>query len=274
MLVNEIYIGKMVQGKYGSISYKTKLCRPRPKDQWYIVEGTHEPIIDQELWDRVQTLIAKKTKPFDTGQLGFFAGKVRCAHCGYVMRSQKKKEYRYLQCQTRYASHDACIGSFISQRELEKRLVSEINRFSAAFMDQDVLESQIEFSTDLKARRKEIEGMISIYERRIAEVSKHLKSLYTDKLKGIISEDEYIEFSADFRRNRERLSQLVSSSSNEISTIDERIRTGDDGKSIIASYKNINHLTREIIDTLIDHIVVYKKNPDTKQISIEIHWNI
>ena len=42
MLINEIYIGNMVQGKYGSVSYKTKQNKPRPKDQWYIiVEGMH-----------------------------------------------------------------------------------------------------------------------------------------------------------------------------------------------------------------------------------------
>jgi len=49
MLTNEMYIGNMVQGKYGSISYKTKQNKPRPKDQWYIVKGTHEPIIDRDL---------------------------------------------------------------------------------------------------------------------------------------------------------------------------------------------------------------------------------
>ena len=49
MLINEIYIGNMVQGKYGSVSYKTKQNKPRPKSEWYVVEGTHEPIIDREL---------------------------------------------------------------------------------------------------------------------------------------------------------------------------------------------------------------------------------
>ena len=38
MLTNEIYIGNMVQGKYGSVSYKTKQNKPRPKDNWYRVE--------------------------------------------------------------------------------------------------------------------------------------------------------------------------------------------------------------------------------------------
>ena len=57
MLCNEMYIGNMVQGKYGSVSYKTKQNKPRPKDEWYRVEGTHEAIIDRELWDKVQSLI-------------------------------------------------------------------------------------------------------------------------------------------------------------------------------------------------------------------------
>ena len=34
MLTNEIYIGNMVQGKYGSVSYKTKQNKPRPKEEW------------------------------------------------------------------------------------------------------------------------------------------------------------------------------------------------------------------------------------------------
>src|SRR5699024_2129349 len=66
MLVNEVYIGNMIQGKTGSVSYKTKQCKPRPKSEWYTVENTHEPIIDRDLWNKVQALIAQRAKPFDT----------------------------------------------------------------------------------------------------------------------------------------------------------------------------------------------------------------
>ena len=75
MLTNEMYIGNMVQGRYGSISYKTKQNKPRPKSEWYIVEHTHEPVIDRQLWDRVQALTALKAKPFSTGTIGLFAKK-------------------------------------------------------------------------------------------------------------------------------------------------------------------------------------------------------
>ena len=92
MLENEIYIGNMVQGKYGSVSYKTKQCKPRPKDQWYVVRGTHEPIIDQELWDKVCRRRAERSRPFSDGKIGIFARKARCAYCGYTLRSSKTQD--------------------------------------------------------------------------------------------------------------------------------------------------------------------------------------
>lgn len=69
MLCNEIYIGNMVQGKYGSISYKSKVNKRKPKQQWIIVEGTHEPIIDIDLWSKVQELSKAKLKPHATGKI-------------------------------------------------------------------------------------------------------------------------------------------------------------------------------------------------------------
>lgn len=54
ILRNEMYIGNMVQGKFASISYKTKLNRPVKKDKWLIVENTHEAIIDISTWNSVQ----------------------------------------------------------------------------------------------------------------------------------------------------------------------------------------------------------------------------
>lgn len=45
----------MVQGKYGSVSYKSK--KNKPKEQWKVVPGTHEPIIEIDLWNSVQSKI-------------------------------------------------------------------------------------------------------------------------------------------------------------------------------------------------------------------------
>ena len=53
MLQNETYIGNMVQGRMVKISYKSDKCLRQPRENWIIVEGTHEPIIDKETFRKV-----------------------------------------------------------------------------------------------------------------------------------------------------------------------------------------------------------------------------
>jgi len=139
MLQNEMYIGNMVQGKYGSVSYKTKRNRPRPKEQWYRVECTHEPIIDQEVWDMAQAMLRARAKPFSSGEIGIFAKKAVCANCGYTLRSSKNRGRHYLLCATRRISRDACPGAFISVEKLEEIVLRELRFRRTEHPDRDAL---------------------------------------------------------------------------------------------------------------------------------------
>ena len=274
MLVNEIYIGNMVQGKYGSVSYKTKQNKPRPKSEWYIVEGTHEPIIDRELWDKVQALIAQKAKPFTVGTIGLFAKKARCMNCGYVMRSNKQSDgRRYLGCSSRHVSKDACIGSFISVPKLEQAVITEINKLSAAYLDKDELEQSVTFNSDVRGKQKALKEEIAAYQSKIAEYTKGIRELYLDKVKGILSEQDYLDLSKDFSIQKERLEKLVIDTQKQLDVIERKIQAGDNKRQLIEQYTNLEHLNREIVEKLIDYILVGKKDPVTKEVPIEIHWN-
>ena len=273
MLTNEMYIGNMVQGKYGSISYKTKQNKPRPKDKWYIVEGTHEPIIDRELWGRVQKMIAERAKPFEVGTIGLFAGKARCANCGYVMRSSKNRGKHYLQCSNRHIAKDACIGSFISVDKLEQMVIDELNRLSKEYLNKDDLEKKIEFSGNLQIQKESILQNIASYEKRVRELSNGIRELYMDKVKGLISDADYAEMSKDFTGDRDRLEELISDGRRQIEEIEGKIKAGDNRREIIERYTNLKHLNREMVEVLIDYISVGKRIPGTRSVPIEIHWN-
>ena len=272
MLENEIYIGNMVQGKYGSVSYKTKQNKPRPKSEWYRVEGTHEPIIDRELWDRVQSLLAQRAKPFGGGEIGLFARKVRCANCGYTMRSSKNHGRHYLQCSNRHVAKDACIGSFISVEKLERMVLDELNRLSAEYLDKDELERSIEFCNDLKSQQKRLQDSLTVYQKKIGEYAKGICDLYLDKVKGLISEQEYVEMSAGFSAEKARLEQLAERTQHQISQLGIQMETGDHRKAIVEHYANLDHLTREMVEALIDYITVGKRIPGTRDVPVEIHW--
>lgn len=273
MLVNEIYIGNLVQGKYGSISYKTKQNKPRPKSEWYIAPGTHEPIIERELWDRVQKMVQERAKPFDVGTIGLFARKARCANCGYVMRSSKNRGKHYLQCSNRHVAKDACIGSFISVDKLEQMVICELNRLSKEYLNMDDLERKIEFAGDLQTQKDSILKNIASYKRRAQELSKGIRELYMDKVKGLISATDYSEMSKDFIADRDRLEKLISNEYKQIKELDIKIKAGENPTEIIKHYSNLKHLNREMVEILIDYISVGKRIPKTKDVPIEIHWN-
>lgn len=273
MLTNEIYIGNMVQGKYGSVSYKTKQNKPRPKSEWIIVEGTHEAIIDRELWDKVQALVRQRAKPFTVGTIGLFARKARCAYCGYTMNSSKSHGKYFLKCSNRHVSKDACIGSFISVDRLESMVIAELNRLSAEYLDKGELEENIEFCSSLLQKRDRILSDISAYEKKLEEFSKALRDTYIDKVKGVIGENDYIDFSKSFAADKERLELMIRDSRKQLEDIDYRIAAGDNRRAIIEKYTNLDHLTREMVELLIDYISVGKRIPGTRNVPIEIHWN-
>ena len=273
MLGNEIYIGNMVQGKYGSVSYKTKQNKPRPKSEWYRVENTHEPIIDRALWNRVQALLAQKAKPFAAGTIGLFARKARCASCGYTLRSSVTNGRRYLQCPNRHVAKDACTGAFISVDKLEGLVIDELNRLAAEYLDKDELERSVEFCDGLSAQRSRLLSDIAAYEKKAAEYAKGLRELYLDKVRGLLSEGDYIELSHDFTAERDRLEQMIADAQRQLNEIEERQAAGDNRRELIEQYTHLTHLTRPIVETLIDDISVGKRIPGTRDVPIEIHWS-
>lgn len=70
MLQNEVYIGNMVQGRVAKASYKSKKFIQRRPEDWIIVENTHKPIIDREIFRKVCASIHSGTRnrTFDCSQ--------------------------------------------------------------------------------------------------------------------------------------------------------------------------------------------------------------
>lgn len=272
MLVNEIYIGNMVQGKYGSISYKSKINKPRPKELWYRKEGTHEPIIDIELWNKVQSMVKEKAKPFVNGEVGLFARKTFCMNCGYTMRSSKAHGKHYLKCTSKHIAKDACIGAFVGVDTLENVVLNEIKELSRKYLDKDALEQNIKWDSDLQDKIKTIEKENETYAKKLGEYTKGLKELYLDKVKGIISESDYLDLSKDFSSQKEKMESLINENKEKIEMLKLKIQNGENRRILVEKYTNLDHLTREIVEELIEKIDVGKRDPVTRELPIEIHW--
>ena len=59
----------------------------------------------------------------------------------------------------------------------------------------------------------------------------------------------------------------------QLSDLETRITAGDNRRALIEQYTNLDHLTREMVEILIDYIVAGKRAPGEKDPPVEIHWN-
>ena len=85
ILKNQMYAGRMEQGRAPRQGMHGK-TKQLPREQWTVVEGTHEAIIEPDQWERVQTLLQKDTRTLNFEQnVSPFAGFLRCGDCGRAM---------------------------------------------------------------------------------------------------------------------------------------------------------------------------------------------
>lgn len=273
ILSNEVYIGNLVQGKYESISYKTKQLRARQKDAWIIVPNTHEPIIDRELWDHVQGISKSLAKARSNGQVHPLARKVRCAHCGYVLKTHQRQGRYYLQCTHHMIARDACPGAFIPLKELEQIIMAQLKKLTQELLDRNELAASIEFADSIEAQIRRTEAERQAYGQKLNEFNNALKQLYLDRVKGIITDGDYSTLSEDFLADKKRYEELVIGCTQAINTLQQRKRLGDNRPELISHYIDSEQLTREMVLVLIDYVAVSRRDKVTKKVPVEIHWN-
>lgn len=271
MLRNEIYIGNMVQGKYGSVSYKSRKNRPRPKSAWFVAEGTHEAIIDRPLWDRVQALLVERSRPFSSVQTGIFARKVRCMSCGGTMRSSKSRGRHYLQCRNRYVDRDACPGAFIPVRLLEEVVLREIKRLSAEYLDREALTKAIALQDSLGAQRKALEDVILSRKKKLEEYASALQKLYLDRVRGILDEENFLLLLRELSQNKSHLETIISADEDRLKQLSAQDNM-ESSSERLERCLNPKLLTQDMVEQLIDYIAVGRRTPGTKAPPIEIHW--
>jgi len=61
ILKNEVYIGNTIGHKVKKINYKLKKQIMLNKDEWIKVENTHKAIISKEDFEKVQTILDKRS---------------------------------------------------------------------------------------------------------------------------------------------------------------------------------------------------------------------
>ncbi len=177
------YCGHTVNFKTHRQSYKIKKTIENPPDQWKIFRNTHEAIVDEETFDRVQELRRNKRRPAKTGKSNLFSGVAYCADCGeklYYCTTQNFEERQdHFVCSTsRKKGKDVCGTHFIRAMVLEKGVLKFLQIFLWYISDcEDLFREKLgakrkeEFKKELAAKRRDSSHRHSAGSRNLTDCS-------------------------------------------------------------------------------------------------------
>ena len=264
ILRNEMYVGNMVQGKNTTISYKIKQCRAIPKEDWIIVEGTHEAIVDRETFDKAQSLFNQFIrKAPQKSEVDLFSGFVRCADCLRAMNKKTNSHpygtYHYYRCGTsRKMKKSSCTNHTIRIDKMELAVLASIQGMIDSAIEMDKLIKQINSSPVKKKESSHICSAIDTHTAELEKLKGMIIDLYPDWKSGIISKEEYFTLKEQLTEKTTSLEKALENLKRTNEEFKNGITEDNDFISHFKKFGKIDTLTRAMVVELIDKIYVHE----------------
>ena len=262
ILTNRIYTGDLVQNKRNKVNYKVKkVVKNNPKD-YIIVENTHEPIIEKNIFNEVQRKLPKNVGRNEKKEQNLLDGLLYCGDCGHrisVQARRKKDNKHYTMCNyyRTYMKEHLCTTHSNNYDKLEQLILNNLKELCLKYLDKKkVKESVIENCKNINTNNNEKE--IEILSKEINQINDNLDNIYIDKLNKTITEDQFnrVKNKLEIELDRKiiRLNELKNISLEK--TNEEK--ANKEIEKFINKFLSMDTPSRELVSSLIDRIDIFE----------------
>ena len=260
ILKNRLYVGDMVQGRQRVKSYKIHTQEQVPESEWYIVENTHEPIIERPIFEKVQELLKRDTRTApQKKKLYLFSGFLRCADCGKAMSRSQVKGTVYYFCRTyKDQSKTACTKHSIKHNRLEAAVLYAIQQQVYLAVHYANTLEYISTAPLQKSQSIRIDALIEAKEKERSKIMRYKQSIYQDWKDGEITHSDYRHMSEDYERQIAALGEVLKNLHAEREELQNGITAESPCLVVFKKFETIDKLTREVLIELVDHIKVHE----------------
>jgi site-specific DNA recombinase len=152
-----------------------------------IYHGNHNPLIEKELYDRVQAVFARGNNTRANSRDFTYKGLLRCGHCGSTITAEIKRDrYVYYHCTFDKGN---CGGLYVREEELERQFQRIFDGFRFADVIVDWVRDGLRQSQKAEdvLHRRSIRTLQAQYEK----LRNRVNQIYLDKLDGEIEDAFY-----------------------------------------------------------------------------------
>lgn len=274
ILKDIVYIGHLAQKKgsqclYGGIPYHIT-----SEDEWIVVKNTHEPLISEELFERVQQInsAALERQKANTGKYdhlpkekNIYGKKFTCADCGSIMKlhrsisTKKDKVYFTFKCPT-YAEHGsrACSDIKMRKSDLDEAVFTFIKSQMDVFIDMENTLRRLLAMKKAKLKQNNTQQEIKSLRQKLAHKQSILSGMYVDLKEGLLSQEDYGHhreiITADIKALELKLSEVESAKSE----TEEQLTGEMKWKFMIQRFYDATEMTAEMADAFIETMKLHK----------------
>ena len=262
ILENRMYTGDMVQHTQTKISYKSKKKIKLDQSLWVIVENTHEPLVDKEIFriinkkrDNHNRKVEVKTKR----PIRLLEGLIYCKECGNRLGVIYRKNHNYwtINC-NRYARdpiREKCKTHFFPYDNFEVEVLEQLKiLLSNLFKELNVKELNAEIINGTNLGTKSFDEIKKSIEKDILKLSSNIQTAYQDRIDGNISLESYKMIVSPYEQKKRILKD-------KLEEIELEILKRKNGANKIPNYTkkikellNIEKPNRDLLFTIIDRI--------------------
>ena len=206
------YTGCTVNFKTYTNSIWDKKQRDNPLEKQAIFPNTHEAIIEEAVFEKVQQVRQQRHRKTRAGRSSIFSGLVYCADCGeklyYGATNNYRPEGAFFDCSLHWKHKDKCGTHYIRETVLSHIVLKHIQAVTGYILRHEahfraVMEEQLrlESSEQIRIRRKRLERN----ENRIAELKRLFIRIYEDNASGRLSDDRFDMLSLTYETEQKQL---------------------------------------------------------------------
>ncbi len=266
ILKNEVYIGHLIQNRCVKQSYKAKEKKAVPKEEWIKVEHTHEPIIDEKTFQRVQERLVSRQRDVNVQLLneGLFARRLFCGDCGkpmtpyYSRRNKHGDRYKgYICGDYKKFGNRYCSSHNIREDVLKEFILKDLQQQAEAILSSESKNRIKEFKCISGSENRAYK--LNELSEELKKVEKYKETAFENFADGLLNKAEYVKLKEKYDDREKELQRKIQESKG------EHIETA--GKTDFAVWLekftdnfDVKELTREMVLNLIDSIYIYENN--------------
>lgn len=266
LITNELYIGKVINGKQEVADFLTGQRKEKDETEWFVIERPEFRIIDDETFEKAQRILASRYDSFNISHERqsnkyLFSTLIKCKDCGWsfrrTVRTYKNTHVRWVCSGHNGNGADSCPNAVSVDEE-------------------DLIQALQEYFQDmLRKKKKVIDYVVKEFQRVYKAKDENVqqeKEINSQLIKLKKSREKYMDMYADDLITRDELNEKIGGMRKEIERLENELRLvsynltkGDQLEVIlnntfkeIEDIADVHEMTNEQLKRIVRRIVVDK----------------